>query len=900
MRQSIKKMMSIALVAAMCVTMVSIPQSSRVTSAAESAGAIDPKLATTKTVVVPDVPMYFEDLSSDEIIKEMGTGWNLGNTLDAWSGKNFITGETLWQSTKTTKSLIKKIHDMGFNTIRIPVTYGANINDDEDYSVDEEWMSRIQEVVDYAVTEDMYVELNIHHDGCANSAPTPHGWLDIDGTEEEFAAVKEKFVGLWKSIATRFKNYDEHLIFAAMNEVYDDDHEIGWGDFDRTDLEQYFEVEFPRINELNQGFVDVVRSTGGNNVKRWLAVQPHNTQIAALMQTSPKFSFAVPQDTNAESRIMVEIHDYDAYSQDVAFNLKEDSYASQFKWLKENYVDKGVPILVGEWGFDIGGSTRAFKFEGVVNLMRRYSLVGTVWDNGYTNPKGKDQYGIIDRAKEVPSDECATALIRGFYTDGDLDKDSFEKDEKGKYQTPTVVPATDITVSKESVTMKVHDKEILTSAITAPADSNDTVVWSSSDSTIASVSNGCIHANAVGTVIITAKALSGEVAKTVEVKVEPKEVAVPATDLSLNTYSIALEQNHEYYLRATVEPNSYEEGVTYHVANPQVATVSPDGRVLAKELGKTVVTAVTADGLSKKVDVQVVGEEKRPITEKQVRLAIRALYNRNKNEGQEDEAFYGGTETSSDVLTLGKNGTYTLTFDCAKDLSAEAQNFGIADLNNLGALYIYDYDVAMGNAKKSPEIESTISYTSIKVDDKELLDAPTKEYKTMKGGIYDTGNPLNVWDGSVVPESALDIHKSSGGSSICFAGIDNPTKIAITFKIAGFSESIGLNEETPTPTNKPVVSSSNACKKINAAKKTLTIKKKKSKTITFNVTNTDAGKKTTDKIKVLSSKKKIVKVVKTTNSAKKISVKVKALKKGKSVITVKVGAKSAKTTVKVK
>lgn len=607
MRKSWKKPVAFVLSTTLLLTGIANGESSKLASAAETTGVIDTMAVTTKEVAVPegkDAPAAFTELSSDELIKEMGIGWNLGNTLDAWETNDFVVGETLWENPVTTKAMIKKIHDLGFNTIRIPVTYGNSIL--EDYSVKESWMSRIQEVVDYAISEDMYVVLNIHHDGCYNDAPKPHGWLDVDGTDEEFAKVREKYDGLWKTIANRFKNYDEHLLFAAMNEVYDDDHKLGWAGFEKEDLKEYFETEFARINTLNQDFVDIVRASGSNNAKRWLVVQPHNTQIAALMQDI--FEFKIPQDITVKNRIMIEVHDYDVFDPKTSFTeTREDSYANQFQFLQEHYVKKEIPVVIGEWGFPTGGATRAYRFEGVANLLRKYSLVGIVWDNGYIKPKGGDQYGVFNRAKLEPSDTCIAAIMRGFYTDGELTSDYVQLGSDFKYVSPEIVPAKDVTISKDAVSLKVSQSAQVTSKITSPANCNDTIVWASSDATIASVTNGTIHANAVGTATITAKALNGTAKKTVKVTVTAGEISKAAEIITMPE-SIELKKQHAYYINPVVAPKEYSDGVTYHTSDANVATVSPDGRVLAKEPGTAVIIVKTKDGLTQKMTVNVPGK----------------------------------------------------------------------------------------------------------------------------------------------------------------------------------------------------------------------------------------------------------------------------------------------------
>lgn len=114
----------------------------------------------------------FRVLTGEELTLEMGMGWNLGNTMDGHTG--FTPNEIQWQDIRTTRELIKAVHDAGFNTVRVPVTWGTMIDDENNYAIDEKWISRVQDIVDYAIEQDMYVIVNIHHDGAEQS-----GWLRI-------------------------------------------------------------------------------------------------------------------------------------------------------------------------------------------------------------------------------------------------------------------------------------------------------------------------------------------------------------------------------------------------------------------------------------------------------------------------------------------------------------------------------------------------------------------------------------------------------------------------------------------------------------------------------------------------------------------------------------------------
>ena len=209
-----------------------------------------------------------------EITQDMGVGWNLGNSLDAWPGvlgqTQGLESETFWGNPKTTQALINAVKAKGFNTIRIPVTWGNHM--DSNNNVDTAWMARVKEVVNYAYNNGMYVILNVHHDE----------WNKP--TSSNYSAASTKLKALWKQIATEFKGYDRHLIFEGMNEPrnYKGSHEWDGG------IQEYWTV----VNKLNADFVSTVRATGGNNSTRLLMIPSY----AASMDFSVRLFLFAPED----------------------------------------------------------------------------------------------------------------------------------------------------------------------------------------------------------------------------------------------------------------------------------------------------------------------------------------------------------------------------------------------------------------------------------------------------------------------------------------------------------------------------------------------------------------------------------------------------------------------------
>ncbi len=217
--------------------------------------------------------------TAPQVASQMTVGWNLGNTLEA------ICSETAWGNPAASQTLINAVKAAGFNSIRIPVSWDCHTAPSGTTTIPADWMARVKQVVDYAISQDMFVVLNIHWD---------NGWLQDHPTFAFQTAVNAKQQAYWTQIATTFRTYDHHLLFAGTNEVHAD---YGTPTAEHNTVQQSY----------NQTFVNAVRATGGNNASRTLVVQTYNTNI----QHGLNF-FNMPTDTIA-SRLMVEVHHYDPY-----------------------------------------------------------------------------------------------------------------------------------------------------------------------------------------------------------------------------------------------------------------------------------------------------------------------------------------------------------------------------------------------------------------------------------------------------------------------------------------------------------------------------------------------------------------------------------------------------------
>lgn len=285
------------------------------------------------------IPVWSQLPTAQDIAHKMKVGWNMGNTLEA------ICGETVWGGAITTQELIDSVKAAGFNTVRLPCAWFCH-SDTITNEIDEAWLARVKEVVDYCINDSMYVIINIHWD---------NGWLENRVNKANQDQVNERQEAYWTQIAEYFVDYDEHLLFAGSNEPNVND-----------------ATGMAVLLSYHQTFIDAVRSTGGNNSSRTLIIQGPSTDIDKTNQLMN----TLPTD-QIEDRLMVEVHYYTPYqfclmsedatwgkmfyywgkghhsTTDVTRNAtsgEESDMDKYFRMMKTKFVDKGIPVIIGEFG----------------------------------------------------------------------------------------------------------------------------------------------------------------------------------------------------------------------------------------------------------------------------------------------------------------------------------------------------------------------------------------------------------------------------------------------------------------------------------------------------------------------------------------------------------------------
>ena len=321
------------------------------------------------------------DISAKELVAEMTAGWNLGNTLEATGGDG-LSSETSWGNPKITKEMIDTVCEKGFDSIRIPITWGNHVGDAPDYEIDPAWMDRIEEVVNYALDDGMYVLIDSHHE---------EFWRIPDA--EHIDAVDAENIAIWKQVAERFKDYGDHLVFEGLNEPRTKGSDGEWSG--GTHDERVY------VNQLNKSFVDTVRATGGNNEKRLLLVTTYaDSPLVEVIN-----DLEIPEDEH----IAVAIHAYEPY----AFTFENGEDWEIFDWngshnkdintlminLNKYFRAKDIPVLITEYG----AMNKKENAEEVEKWASYYVSKATEkgipcfwWDNGIYNQSG-EKFAILDR-----------------------------------------------------------------------------------------------------------------------------------------------------------------------------------------------------------------------------------------------------------------------------------------------------------------------------------------------------------------------------------------------------------------------------------------------------------------------------------------------------------------------
>ena len=352
-------------------------------------------------------------LTPEMVFQAMAPGWNMGNHMDAIS--NGVASETVWGNPKCTQATMDGVKAAGFKAVRICVTWEGHIGAAPAYRIEDKWLDRVAEIVGYAEKAGLVAIVNTHHDETY--------WQDIakaynNATQNE--KVKDEVFCLWTQIAQRFADKGEWLVFESFNEIQDG----GWGW--STAFRNNPQAQYKVLNEWNQVFVDAVRSSGGYNATRWLGIPGY--------AASPGFTIAglvLPEDHTTGNRLIVAVHDYDPYNYTLndplvrqwghtadkdkrCSDYDEEGVVAVFENLKAAYLDKGIPVYLGEMGCSRHAEEdfpyQKYYMEYFCKAAADRLLPMYVWDNG-AKGVGSEKHAYIDHGTGKVVDEKAETLI---------------------------------------------------------------------------------------------------------------------------------------------------------------------------------------------------------------------------------------------------------------------------------------------------------------------------------------------------------------------------------------------------------------------------------------------------------------------------------------------------------
>lgn len=324
-----------------------------------------------------EVPSAMVDITSQKLVSNIRIGWNLGysleacisdldgNTLpDATPPTGKVPDETLWGNPPASEQLFNALVDSGINAVRIPITWRGHV--DREFNINEDWLNRVKQVVDYAYNCGMYVIITVYHDGAFDD---DYGaWIRNAAKEPDITIEHYKY--LWEQIADKFHAYNERLLYESMNEV----EFYGYPEAEAYDL----------FNRLNQEFVNTIRSSNGNNLRRHLVIAGYNADINSTCSSR----FVMPDDPANKCILSVHYYTPITFCRESIRNYwgipsEQRWMEQQIDTLKTQFVDKGIPVMITEYGAKgSDAASRVFFCEKLVKLCRDSNIAAFLWDDG--------------------------------------------------------------------------------------------------------------------------------------------------------------------------------------------------------------------------------------------------------------------------------------------------------------------------------------------------------------------------------------------------------------------------------------------------------------------------------------------------------------------------------------
>lgn len=344
-------------------------------------------------ILTKDNGLMRKDMTSQQMTKFMGLAWNLGNQLETYNpkAKTVRACETSAGNPVAKQLTMDGLKAYGVNAVRIPVGWSNLMSTDGTYTISEDYMNRVEEVMNYALNNEMYVIINIHWDG---------GWWGMFGDADESVRAEawKKYEAIWTQLSNRYKEYSDRLIFEGANEelgarLNDDWAHPEKGESDGTGT--LTEAETYDVSlQINQKFIDIVRASGGNNVNRHLLIPGHGTILNDTC--SEKFVMPTDIEENGNNKLSISIHYYEPTDYGIARTSTnswgyrdswgtEDDYAYMANQMKkiERFTNDGYGVILGECGVAVTNKDNIPEYlKELFRICKEKNYCPVMWDEG--------------------------------------------------------------------------------------------------------------------------------------------------------------------------------------------------------------------------------------------------------------------------------------------------------------------------------------------------------------------------------------------------------------------------------------------------------------------------------------------------------------------------------------
>ncbi|RHP81082.1 cellulase family glycosylhydrolase [Roseburia sp. AM59-24XD] len=432
-KQILASVLSLAMVvsSASGIGIASVKKTANAEEASATATAAPNNIGEERTLpsgfVTRDNGIMRDNMDSAAYMSRMGLGWNYGNSLDQAIDTSKMSDEekakvnvkyceTSANNLALTQKNVDTLKQYGFRNVRIPVAWSNLMDISEDkmtYTINEGYLQRVEQVINYCLNDGMYAIVNIHYDG---------DWWGQFGDADESVRKQAwaRFRQIWTQVSNRYRDYSDRLIFESANEELGDRLNDNWVKRDTNNKTGVLTVDeqYETMNKINQEFVNIVRKSGGNNEKRYLLIAGYSTNIERTCDDR----FVMPTDPikeNGVSKLSVSVHYYTPwnYCGGSEYHQVEGGAARLYDWGTDEdikamhaeldkmskFTEQGYGVIIGEYGVQ---TTAADGIANYIYEMGQYALekgmIPVLWDNG----------GWFNRQKNIISyDDVAQAIL---------------------------------------------------------------------------------------------------------------------------------------------------------------------------------------------------------------------------------------------------------------------------------------------------------------------------------------------------------------------------------------------------------------------------------------------------------------------------------------------------------